>query len=211
MIARPSGWRQSAWCRVALALAVLALASVALPLDPARWAWQRDALGTEPWRWLSGAVVHWSPAHAGANALGAAVLAFVGVRAALPPVAALAWVGAWPLGQAALWLQPDLHTVAGLSGLLHAGVAVLVLELVVHARGRDRWLGAAIGLGLLVKLGLEQPWGPALRLEPLWGSMPVAPWAHAAGAAAGALAWAGLRPFRKRVDSAGSAAPSAGP
>lgn len=189
-------WRQpgAAWVALALGLAALALASIALPalgLDPARASWLRASLGSEPWRWLTGAFVHWTPAHGAANAAGALVLAWVGWRAGLPPRAAWAWMAALPLAQAGLLLHGGLHEVAGLSGLLHAGVSVLVLQLLL-ATGRDRWVGAAIGVGLLVKLGLEQPWGPALRTEALWGAMPVVPWAHAAGAAAGALAGAVL-------------------
>lgn len=199
-----------AWTALGLGLAGLAVASVLLPIDPARWAWHRGELLAEPWRWLSGAFVHWTPRHAAANAAGALVLAWVGWRAGLPARAAWAWAAALPLAQAGLVLKADLLQVAGLSGLLHAGVAVLVLEL-LSAPDRDRWIGAAIGVGLLVKLGLEQAWGPALRHEALWGAMPVVPWAHAAGAAAGALAWAVVRRLRKPSGSAGSEAPSAGP
>lgn len=185
-----------AWVALGLTLAVLALA--ALAVDPARWSWHRPSLGAEPWRWLTGAFVHWTPAHAAANAAGALVLAWVGWRAGPPARAAWAWLAALPLAQAGLVLHSGLHEVAGLSGLLHAGVAVLVVHL-WQAPGRDRWVGAAVGLGLLVKLGLEQPWGPALRAEAVWGAMPVVPWAHAVGAAAGALAallaaWIAPRP-----------------
>jgi hypothetical protein len=74
-------------------LAVLLLATALAPLDAARWAWDRALLATEPWRWLSGALVHWTPQHAAANAAGAAVLGWVGWRAALPARAALAGGG----------------------------------------------------------------------------------------------------------------------
>ena len=200
-----------AWGVGAVALAAVACAAFAAGLDPERWAWQRAALAAEPWRWMSGALVHWNGLHALANGAGALVLAFVGARAGMGWDAARAWALALPLAQAGLWLKPDLQEVAGLSGWLHAGVAVLVLDLVAQGVGRDRLWGAAIGLGLLVKLGLEQPWGPALRTEALWGDMPVVPWAHATGAAAGALAWAGLSAFRRRPGSASSAGPSAAP
>ncbi len=191
----------AAWVALALVWAALALVAWAV-LEPAAASWHRPSLGREPWRWLSGAFVHWTPAHAAANAAGALVLAWVGWRAGLPAYAAWAWLAALPLAQAGLLLHGGLNEVAGLSGLLHAGVAVLVLQL-LQAPGRDRWVGAAIGLGLLVKLGLEQPWGPALRAEALWGAMPVAPWAHTIGAAAGALTgalagWVAGRPGARR-------------
>jgi rhomboid family GlyGly-CTERM serine protease len=191
-------------------MAGLVVAALLLPIDPAPWAWHRGELLAEPWRWLSGAFVHWTPRHAAANTAGALILAWVGWRAGLPARAAWAWAAALPLAQTGLVLKADLLQVAGLSGLLHAGVAVLVLELLC-APGRDRWIGAAVGVGLLVKLGLEQPWGPALRHEAVWGGMPVVPWAHAAGAAAGVVAWALLRWLRPPSGSASIAAPSAGP
>jgi rhomboid family GlyGly-CTERM serine protease len=181
-------------------LALLLLAATLAPLDAPRWAWDRALLASEPWRWLSGALAHWTPQHAAANAAGAAVLAWVGWRAALPWRAALAWAAAGPLGQALLWCKPDLQQVAGLSGWLHAGVAVLCVGLLAQPVARARWVGAAVAVGLLVKLALEQPWGPALRMEPLWGAMPVVPWAHAAGALAGAVLGAlALRPWQRSV------------
>lgn len=171
------------WARLAALWAALALLSLAL--DPLTWAWERALLLREPWRVLSGALAHWSVLHALANAAGALVLGWVGWRARLPQRAAWAWLAAWPLAQALLLLQPELQRVAGLSGVLHAGVAVLALGL---WRGGERQLGAALALGLLGKIALEQPWGPALRIEAFWGAMPVVPWAHAAGALAGLLA-----------------------
>jgi rhomboid family GlyGly-CTERM serine protease len=184
-----NAWQQPGRLWVALALlgAAWAAASVAWQADAARWSWDRAWLPEEPWRWATGALTHWSAWHAGANVAGALVLATLGWRAGLPRRAACAWALAAPLGQLLLLAHPDLMRVAGLSGWLHAGVAIAALH-VMAAPGRDRWVGALIGLGLLVKLGLEQPWGPALRHEPLWGAMPVAPWAHAAGALAGVMA-----------------------
>ncbi len=186
-----------AWVALALVAGALSLVSLAWQAEAARWAWDRALLGDQPWRWATGLVTHWTVAHASANALGAAVLAALGGRAGLPARAALAWALAAPLGQALLGAHPGLVQVAGLSGWLHAGVVVAVAHLLQQS-GRDRWVGAAIGLGLLLKLGLEQPWGPALRHEPVWGAMAIAPWAHAAGALAGAGATAALSVLGRR-------------
>ena len=54
-----------------------------------------------------------------------------------------------------------------------------------------RGLGAAIAAGLLIKIILEEPWGPALRapaglLSGGW-DIATAPLAHATGALAGAV------------------------
>jgi len=103
---------------------------MALALD-----WQ-PALGLgEPWRLWTGAWVHWSAAHLLVNAVGAAVLAFVGWRARLTSAAALAWFLAWPLTHAFMGaagadrLAALMPHYGGLSGVLHAGAIVLGLTL----------------------------------------------------------------------------------
>jgi membrane associated rhomboid family serine protease len=97
--------------------------------------WQA-ALGLrEPWRLWTCAWVHGSTAHLLVNVAGGAVIAFVGWRARLPPAAAVAWLLAWPgtqLLMAAIGserLAPAMPHYFGLSGVLHAGVAVLGLSL----------------------------------------------------------------------------------
>lgn len=163
---------------------VLALALPSTLLD-----WQPERFSTEPWRAFSAAFVHWSLFHLLANLLGAAVVAALGLAARLPRAATWAWAAAWPLTHGLLLLQPALAHYGGLSGVLHAGVAVAALWLVVRESGRRRALGAAIATGLVVKLLLEQPWGPPLRpaqglLNGGW-DIATAPLAHATGAGAG--------------------------
>jgi len=130
--------------------------------------------------------VHWSPLHLGANLLGTALVAALGQVGALPPRAALAWLIAWPLTQLGLLLQPELMHYGGLSGVLHAGVAVAAVTLVLDEQGRRRAIAAALLLGLAVKLLLEAPWGPPLRHPADW-DIAVAPLAHSTGAVCGAL------------------------
>ncbi len=168
---------------------VLAWALPAAALD-----WQPSLALAEPWRAWTAAFVHWSALHLGANLLGTLVVAALGWAAPAPPRAAWAWAAAWPLTQWGLLVRPELAHFGGLSGVLHAGVAVVVVDLVAAARGRRRALGVAIGLGLLTKIVLEAPWGPTLRHGDGW-DIAVAPLAHATGALAGllcgglALAW----------------------
>jgi hypothetical protein len=82
-------------------------------------------------------------------------------------------------------------------GLLPAGVgtwrrdAYRELRRAQHKARLDEQstlIGAAIVLGLIIKLALEQPLGPVLRDTPGF-DFPVAPFAHLTGTVAGALAW----------------------
>lgn len=149
--------------------------------------WQPSLLATEPWRALTAAFVHWTPLHLAANLAGCAVLALLGARARLEARQAAAGLIALPLTQLGLLLQPELLRYGGLSGELHALAAIAALTLLTRP-GRERWVGAGITLGLVAKLALEQPLGPALRVTDGF-DFPVAPFAHLSGAVAGALAW----------------------
>jgi len=173
-----------AWLALA---ALMAVGSVWAWWAPA-WAldWQPALAWSEPWRAFSAAFVHWSPLHLGANLGATAAVAAFGWAAKLPPRAALAWAAAWPLTHVGLLLRPELAHYGGLSGMLHGGVAVVVLWLLVLERGRQRAIGAMVAAGLVAKLWLEQPWGPALRQAADW-DIALAPLSHATGAVAGLL------------------------
>jgi rhomboid family GlyGly-CTERM serine protease len=171
------------WVVVGLLVAGSLLAFVA----PALWLdWQPALAFTQPWRAFSAAWVHWSEQHLGANLLAAAVVAAYGHSAQVPRHQAWAWVAAWPLTHWGLLSKPELLHYGGLSGVLHAGVAIVCLHLLLTARGRRRWIGAGVALGLVVKLVSEKPWGPALQNSPEW-DIAVAPVAHTTGALAGLL------------------------
>ena len=183
-----------AWAGLAALLVAGTLVAQVVPstvLD-----WQPDLAATQPWRWWTAAFVHWSGQHLLGNLLATLLVAAYGVAAAVPLRVSLAWFGAWPLAHIGLLLQPDLLHYGGLSGVLHAGVAVVTLWLVWAGRGRRRAIGVAMLLGLLAKLVGEQPWGPALRQADGW-DIAIAPLAHSTGAVAGAvtllLACVGLR------------------
>lgn len=167
---------------MAAAFAAAAALAVWLPREALDWQPQRAA--AQPWRAFSAAFVHWSPAHLAANAAAAAVVAAFGHAVRLPPAAALAWLSAWPLTHVGLLLRPDLLHYGGLSGVLHAGVAVAAVWLALVARRRR--LGAALGAALAAKVLLEAPWGPPLQASAGW-DIALAPAAHASGAIAGAV------------------------
>lgn len=173
------------WLSLCAAFAVLSL--LAWPLPRETLDWQPGLVASQPWRAVTAAFVHWTPLHLAANLAGCAVIALLGWRAALGRREALAGLIALPLTQLGLLLRPELLRYAGLSGVLHALVAVAALTLCVRG-GRQRAIGAAVAIGLVIKLALEQPLGPVLRATPGF-DFPVAPLAHLCGALAGALAW----------------------
>lgn len=185
MTPRSSG--SAAWIVLAAALALgAALGSLA---PRSSFEWQPSLALTQPWRAWTAAFAHWSGWHLAANLAGCAVVGAFGVVARVGRRSALAWFIAWPLGHAALLLQPRLTHYAGLSGVLHAGVAVVAWQLLRHEHGRPQAVGALVAAGLLAKLLLEQPWLGAARSVEGW-DFPVAPIAHATGAAAGLVcAW----------------------
>jgi rhomboid family GlyGly-CTERM serine protease len=188
------------------ACAVLAVAAAALYLLPLRALdrldWQPALAATEPWRWWTAALLHWNVLHLLANLAGLALLALLGREMRLPLQAVLAWLAAWPLAHLALLVRPDLQHYAGLSGLLHAGIAVAALWGVATLEPRTRRIAELLLAALFIKLLYEQPWDDAPAQAGGWGA-PSAPLAHAAGALAGvvcaSLALARGKPPR-RVD-----------
>ncbi|MDE2145820.1 MAG: rhombosortase [Burkholderiales bacterium] len=184
---RLTGWLRRpgrAWATLA---ALLALGSVlAWGLPAGALDWQPARATAQPWRAWSAVFVHWSPLHLGVNLVAAGVVGAFGHAARVPARAALAWLAAWPLTQLGLgWLQPALTHYGGLSGVLHAGVVIVGLWLLVTGPAARRAVGAAVLAGLLLKLALEQPFGPALRHEAGW-DIAVVPLAHFTGSVAGA-------------------------
>lgn len=179
-----------AWVGLSLLLALGSLLGLGLP--SMLFDWQPVQALAEPWRWWTAAFIHWSDRHLAANLAGLLVVAALGWAAKLPWPFAVAWASAWPLTQLGWLLRPQLAHFGGLSGVLHAGVAVAVVGLLADGLAWRRGLGTVIGAGLLTKVGLEAPWGPVLRHPQGW-DIAVAPWSHASGVVAGAacalVAW----------------------
>lgn len=173
---------RSAWLALSGLLAAGALAGWSVPATA--WDWQPGRAATEPWRAATAAFVHWSELHLAANLLATAVVAAFGVVARVPVRAAAAWALAWPLTHVLLLLQPALLHYGGLSGVLHAGVAVVLVELLCSGPGPRRTIAAMVSAGVAVKLVVEAPWGEPLRRDAGW-DIALAPAAHAAGIAAG--------------------------
>lgn len=174
------------WAGLATLLIAGSLIALAFAGDRSAFDWQPAWAAREPWRAWTAAFVHYSALHLAANGVGAVLVGALGVVAVVPWRSVVAWLAAWPLTQIGLVDRPDLLHYGGLSGVLHAGVAVVALHLIVAGRGRRRWIGAATLAAVVVKVLGEAPWGPALRHPAGW-DIAVAPFAHATGVAAGLL------------------------
>jgi len=184
-----------AWLWLAAVLAAGSL--LAAPFDPRQLDWQPALAWTQPWRCWSAAWVHWSDGHRWANVAGALLVAAFGWRARCDRLDAVAWFAAWPLTQLALLAQPALAHYGGLSGVLHAGVAVAAVSLWQRERGPRRVLGALVLAGVALKVVLEQPWHGPLQRVPGW-DIAIAPAAHCSGAVMGALSGLGAAAARAR-------------
>jgi rhomboid family GlyGly-CTERM serine protease len=171
---------------MALAGALVLGALLAAPVDRETLDWQPALALAQPWRAWSAVFVHYSTLHLIANLAGAALVGAVGQAAPLPARSALAWFVAWPLTQLGLLLQPGLLHYGGLSGVLHAGVAVAGVHLAWAGRSRQRTIGLAMLAVLALKVLGEAPWGAALRHPSGW-DIAVAPLAHATGALSGVI------------------------
>ena len=145
--------------------------------------WQPALALTEPWRAWSAAFVHYSALHVIGNAAGLSLTAAYGWVARVPLRSALAWLVAWPLTQVGLLVQPGLLHYGGVSGVVHAGVAIVTLYVILAGY---RWVGGTVMAMLFVKLATESPWGAPLQFVPGW-DIALAPVSHATGVGAGLL------------------------
>jgi len=190
LLLRPRRWSsgQVAWLVLLCVLVVPAMLSgPGDPLGREVLAWRPDRAFSEPWRWWSAAWMHLNMTHLLANLAGATLVAALGWLLQPSRQMAWAWALAWPLTHLSLLAVPALRRYGGLSGVLHAGVAVAVVMLLLEpGRTRaERQVGAALGLGLVAKVLSERPWAAALVRPPGW-DIAIAPAAHAAGVLCGA-------------------------
>jgi len=122
--------------------------------------WRAGEWMARPWTLWSSAWVHLNLPHLVGN-----VLAMGGVAAAgwvLRPGArcTLAWLLAWPLTQVSLLLWPQVGYAVGLSGLMHAGVLVLAVQVALRRLPIDgaRFWGGLLVVVVLTKVLLERGW-----------------------------------------------------
>lgn len=148
--------------------------------------WQPALARAEPWRAWTAVFVHLSTLHLTANLAGAVGVAAWGAVARVPARSVAAWLIAWPLVQWGLLMQPELRHYGGLSGVLHAGVAVVAVHLMCTGSRAHRRIAATVLVVLVAKLMTESPWAGAISHPAGW-DIPVAPGAHVSGVLAGAV------------------------
>lgn len=176
----------SEWAWSALAVMLAFGAVLAWPVNREAIDWQPGLVWSQPWRAFSAVFVHYSGLHLAANLAGSVLVGALGRAGPVPARTALAWLISWPLTQIGLVMQPGLLHYGGLSGVLHAGVAVAAVHLLFVGTTTQRRIGFAILTVLAAKVIHEAPWEGTLRHPEGW-DIAVAPLAHATGAIAGAM------------------------
>ncbi|MBX3622580.1 MAG: rhombosortase [Rhizobacter sp.] len=176
-----------AWCVLAGVLLVGSLVEFAASLTP-QLEWQPEHALGQTWRVWSAAFVHYSRLHLVGNLTGLALTAAFGWVSRVPPSAAAAWAVAWPFTHLAFfWLAPELRHYGGLSGVVHAGVAIVLTHLFITGTRGQRAVAAAVLAGLVAKILTETPWRGAVQHPQGW-DIAIAPIAHVTGVLSGTLA-----------------------
>jgi rhomboid family GlyGly-CTERM serine protease len=182
-----------------LPLLVVAVLALELLSDGSLLEYRRPLLGAEPWRLLSGHLVHLSMIHALLN--GVALLLLGRLFESRLRIGEL-WlvVGAVPiLISLVFWIaMPELVWYRGLSGVLHALYFAGSVLWLSDARHHARWLPLAALVAGTLKVLIEQPWDASFPFHE-WLGAPVVPQAHLIGALIGVAAGLWFR-FRRRRD-----------
>lgn len=188
--------------RAAIGLAIVVLALHALaPGDALEY--QRGALARQPWRLVTGHLVHLNWLHALVNAAALWIVARLyapDLSAARQAIALAA--SALAISAALAWLHPDIEWYRGLSGALHglffAGAVTWLLAERPRRLGR-LWMPALLFVGGWVKVVFEQPSSGAMPHAD-WLGAAVVPQAHLAGAACGTVLGALFAAAKARAD-----------
>jgi rhomboid family GlyGly-CTERM serine protease len=182
--------------RFALAGAVLLLllqAAVAVaPAVGSVLEYRYVSLATQPWRALTGHVVHINWLHVLVNAAAWFIVARLFAHELSPARQAVVLLTSTVVISAGLAiLYPQIAWYRGFSGVLHglffAGATTWLLRMLVQVRtldARTAWLPAALVIGGWVKVALEQPAAGATAYAEWLGAATV-PQAHLLGAACG--------------------------
>ena len=162
MIDRPAvtPWRGSwLWlCGLHAALSLLVWWSPAGLADALTW--RSSDWTSRPWTLWTSAWVHLNLPHLVGNVLAMGGLAAAGWVLRPGARCTFAWLLAWPLTQVSLLLWPQVGYAVGLSGLMHAGVLVLAVQVALvrlPIRGARFW-GWLLVVVVLSKVLIERGW-----------------------------------------------------
>jgi rhomboid family GlyGly-CTERM serine protease len=183
-------------------LPLLVVAGAAFVLQaaggPSAWRLERGLVLAEPWRLVTGHLVHLGWPHLAMNLAGAALVwlllghAFTAGQWSMLMFACIAGVD-----MGLLWLSPGVEWYAGFSGVLHG----LLAAGAVASLARTPAMAGLLLTGLALKLVLEQQGAGLAGTARLIGA-PVIVDAHLYGALAGAAGALLLRTWRSRSTSA---------
>ncbi|MCU0764434.1 MAG: rhombosortase [Burkholderiaceae bacterium] len=189
MSLRPLPARLPAPLLAALAGGALLLLLQATPGLPPLLEYRRDALAAEPWRLLTGHLVHVNWTHALVNAAVWPVLALLSAAslAARRQLLSLA-IGATFISLALAAWHPSIQWYRGASGILHtlffAGAAAALGGSLRAGRPRSAAAPLALLVGGWIKVVAEQPAGGVTPYAE-WLAATTVPQAHLLGAIAG--------------------------
>lgn len=180
-----------------LALLGMALFASATPLAAEAWEYNRQAILHGEWsRALTGHLTHWNFDHFIWDAATLLVLGVACVWRSVGRTVAALLGSAAAISASLFWLQPEVATYRGLSGLDSALFTLLVALIWRESRRTGRWKLAAVAItaafAFLAKAAFESATGATLFVDSeTAGFIPLAS-AHLIGGATGGLV--GLAP-----------------
>ena len=160
--------------------------------------WDAMQWPQRPWTLWTASLVHLSGGHLLANLLALGALAVLGWSLRAGKAAAVALLVAWPLSTLALLAWPQVQQYSGLSGLIHAALAVLWAHAAVQ---RKAWpLSFVLLAGMGLKLLTEHAWSVPVAFDIGWGFNVVYA-AHLGGTLAGAACGLGAGVWHRAAAS----------
>ena len=187
-----------------LAILGMALFASATPLAAEAWEYNRESILHGEWsRLLTGHLTHWNFDHFVWDAATLLVLGVACVWRSVGRTVSALLGSAVAISASLVWLQPDVATYRGLSGLDSALFTLLAAMIWRESRRTGRWklgtVAIAAALGFLAKAAYESATGATLFVDSAnAGFIPLAS-AHLIGGAVGAIV--GLMPNNGRRGS----------
>ena len=180
-----------------LAILGMALFASATPLAAEAWEYNRESILHGEWsRLLTGHLTHWNFDHFVWDAATLLVLGVACVWRSVGRTVSALLGSAVAISASLVWLQPDVATYRGLSGLDSALFTLLAAMIWRESRRTGRWklgtVAIAAALGFLAKAAYESATGATLFVDSANADFIPLASAHLIGGVVGALV--GLTP-----------------